>query len=156
MGEEGQVARMRHFHKKLKAGFICLQAHCPLFPNQQISRRKMVTVPLASLPSPLLPSPPAEAPALLQQVKYVGTYSRTLIFENQKKSRLCSWESVLLAACTFIEGSCKTNPVPGSCCYYENVKAPHPPQTRPGTERLVLKTSMHCTSISKTACTGYS
>lgn len=38
-----------------------------------------------------------------------------------------------------IQGSCKTNPIPGSCCYYEDVKAPQPPQTGAVTGRLVLK-----------------
>ena len=40
--------------------------------------------------------------------------------------RLCSRGSVLLATRAPIQGSCKTNPVPGSCCYCENVKTAHP------------------------------
>lgn len=59
--------------------------------------------------------------------------------KHKKKGRLCSQESVLLATCTLIQGSCKTNPIPGSCCYYEDLKAPQPPQTGAVTGRLVLK-----------------
>lgn len=71
-----------------------------------------------------------------------------------KPGRLCSWESVLLAECMLIHGSCKTNPVPGSCCYCKNVKAVHPPQT--GTKNQQVLTEAALAALPAQAIPKYS